>query len=195
MIKLRELLEKPDGDVFQLYHGGTRWQTRPVEIKPGTKGRYEAGVGIYLTNRYLTARKYAMGGKVVHRVDIDKNYKDIGKVQLPLKMSIEFLKNVRGLKNKKEIITDCIKNASRRNADMLPASVINNLIVNYEAGAGKVGLEITKFFIQNGIDAGVQHHLGEEDWLIVFNTNIIKKVVIMPADIQQDEYLLPKVPV
>ena len=51
--------------------------------------------------------------------------------------------------------------------------VLNNLVVNYEAGCGKQGIEVTKYIVSRGGDATVVRN-GNEDWLVVFNPKIIK---------------------
>ena len=102
-------------DTIKMYHGGKRWHFAPTEIQPSKKNRYEGGVGIYFTNNYNTARTYAKGSKVVHLVDIDKNYKDIRNIKLSLTTVIDFIKGVTGMKHKKEILVDLINNAKRMN--------------------------------------------------------------------------------
>ena len=166
-------------ETFQMYHGGKRWSMLPDELIPASKNRYEGGVGIYLTNKYETARKYAKGSRVVHIVDIDKNYRDIKGKELQIEDVVEFVKSVSGLKHKKEIIQDLISNSKRLNRPYVHADVLNNLIVNYEAGAGNVGLEIPRYFISKGIDASLQNQSGDEQWLVVFNPKIIQKFSIV----------------
>jgi methylmalonyl-CoA mutase len=64
--------------------------------------------------------------------------------------------------------------------------VLNNLIVNHEAGAGEVGTEIAKFFASKGADASVQDQSGDEQWLIVFNPKIIASYdVVDPKKVQE----------
>ena len=46
-------------DTFQMYHGGRKWSFVPSELIAPKQGRYEGGIGIYFTNYYETARKYA----------------------------------------------------------------------------------------------------------------------------------------
>ena len=178
---------------FQMYHGGVKWTRIPREILGSKKNRYEGGVGIYFTNVYNTAREYARGSNVVHLVDIDKNFKDIKKVDLKLDDVVGFVKNCRGMKNKNSIIEYLRDSAARRNVDFVGASVLNNLIVNHESGAGKVGIEVAKYFISKGIDASMDRRSGDEFWLVVFNPYIIKKVqIINPKTITSDfKFVLP----
>lgn len=177
-----------------MYHGGKRWSRIPVEFIGSVKGRYEAGPGIYFTNDYNTARKYAKGSRVVHLVEIDKNYKDIETVDIPLSDMIQFVKSVSGMKHKKEIIQSLQKIAERMQRDTVSADILNNLIVNYEAGAGNVGIAVANYFVGRGIDAHLTNQSGNEVWLVVFNPRIIKKMsVIDPKTVNSDfPFSLPK---
>lgn len=174
-MKFKEWL---NSNVFQMYHGGKKWPFIPKELISSKKGKYEGGVGIYLTNKYETARKYAKGNKVVQILDIDKNYTDIENVDLPLNDLLDFLNDQR-LKNKKEIINRITNYALRTNKDYVPANVVNNLIVNFEAGSGEAGTNISKYFVSKGIDASYQNQGNNEKWLVVFNPNIIKNVKVV----------------
>ena len=194
MIKLKSIIENiisPE-NTFQMYHGGTKWYNLP-EIRPAKKDRYEGGIGIYFTTNYLTARNYAKGGKVIHLTDIDRNFKDIEEVDIELNDMMNFLRLLRGLKNRSKIERDIIDYSNRVHRDMIPAEVLNNLIVNHEAGSGRVGLEIVKYFISKGIDASVDHQSGE-DWLVVFNPKVIKRDTIVDSSkLNVDKYNLPKI--
>jgi len=176
-----------------MYHGGKRWSRIPSEILGSKQGRYEAGVGIYFTNDYNTARRYAKGSRVVHAVDIDKNFTEIGDVKLPLSDIIGFLKGLGGLKHREDIINSIIKNAERMKTDYITADVLNNLVVNYEAGAGNVGIKIANYLVSKGVDAKFELQSGDEFWLVIFNPNIIKGVSVIDASkVTSDfEFTLP----
>jgi hypothetical protein len=195
-MKLKTILLEMAGDTFQMYHGGQRWSRIPSELIGASKGRYEGGVGIYFTNSYQTAREYAKGGKVVQLVNIDKNFKTLDEVQIPVAELVDFVKNVAGMKKKKEIIQDLISNAQRRNKDTISLSILNNLVVNYEVGAGRVGVDVSNFFVSKGGDANVDRHSGDEFWMTVFNPKIIKHVsVVDPKTVDYKfPFLLPQPP-
>ena len=181
MIKLKTLLEDINSNTFKMYHGGKRWSRIPSELYSHKQGRYECGVGIYLTNDYNTARKYAKGSRVVHLVEVDKNFKELGDIKIPLTEILDFVKNLSGLRHKSEIITSLTNNAARMNTDYVRGDILNNLIVNYEAGAGNVGIKISNYFVSRGADAKFELQSGDEYWLVVFNPNIIKKVTVVDA--------------
>jgi hypothetical protein len=173
-MNFKKFLQDTD-NTFQMYHGGQEWNSIPTEIIQSRKNRYEYGVGIYTTNNYETAARYGKGGRVVQILDIDKNYRDIKDVTIPLFDVINFLNTIR-VKNKSKIIEDLRSNANRMKRNDVSANVINNLIVNHQAGAGDAGVQVTKFLTQHGVDALLEHKSGEEYYLIIFNPQIIKQV-------------------
>jgi hypothetical protein len=191
--KMAEVTLMNDEIPEKLYHGGSRWSYLPDDIQPGKKNHYEAGVGIYFTNSYNTARKYAKGNKVVHLVEIDKQFKDIDNVKVAVEKITDFVKNVPQLSSKKNIIDDIISYSTRVGKTEIPLSVLNNLVVNYQAARGKSGVYIAKFFSENGADGHIQKQGGDEIWLVVFNPKILKSVkVVNPKEINSDsQFMLP----
>ena len=185
------LNETESSDTFTMYHGGKRWSLTPDSLQPSVKGRYEGGVGIYFTNSYDTARKYAKGGNVVHTVEIDKNYRDINSVMISVEEMINFVKTVSGLRKRNDIVKDILAYSQRTNRTEISGEVLNNLIVNHEAGSGRPGVEITKFLVSKGVDASLQRQSGEERWLVVFNPKILKSVkVVDPKTITSDSQFM-----
>ena len=75
----------------------------------------------------------------------------------------------------------------------MPTRVLNNLIVNYEAGSGDNGIKVNQFLVDHGVDAEVQSK-SNEDWLVVFNTSIIKDHEIVDVKkLSIDDYNLPSI--
>jgi len=185
---------QPESSTFQMYHGGQRWSLVPSELRASKQGRYESGIGINFTNNYETARKYAGGNRVVHLVDIDRNIVDLDseKAKIDLDEMVEFLNGLRGLKKRKEIIADLQRYSDRVKTKTIPGSVLNNLVVNHEAGAGNVGLEIVRFFLSKGIDGVFTDKNGGEVWFVLFNLSKIKGVkVIVPKEFDYKDVMLP----
>lgn len=179
---------------FDMYHGGKRWANLPTEIFPSSKGKYEGGVGLYLTNNYETARNYAKGSRVVHRVSIDAGYRDSSTIKVPYKSMAEYVSAIPKLKRKKEIISDIVRYATRIGKEDILINVLNNLIVNYEAGAGDAGKHIINYMVSNGADASKQTQSGAEVWLVVFNPKILKAVsVVNPTTIGINDFMLPPI--
>lgn len=184
-------LNDGDSNYIEMYHGGNKWYSEP-ELRPPSKGRYEFGPGIYFTNNYETAKKYARGSNVVQLVKIDRNFKDMKSVSLEMNAVLDFLKNNIPPKNRKNIQADIIRYSERSGKTSIPLTVINNLIVNWESGAGQIGIEIANFYAQSGADAVVESRSGDEQWMVIFNPKIIKKYEIV-KDVPVDRYLLPKI--
>lgn len=186
------LLRESDGDTFPMYHGGNKWFGQP-EVRASKKGQYEGGIGLYFTTSYETARTYAKGGKVVTKVHIDRAFRSVEKVNISLNSMLDFLKSLPRLKNKNEIIDRINAYSGRLKSTDIPASVLNNLIVNYEAGSGDNGIKVNQFLVDHGVDAEVQSK-SNEDWLVVFNTSIIKDHEIVDVKkLSIDDYNLPSI--
>jgi len=180
-----------DNNTFKMYHGGKRWSFIPTEIQPSAKNRYEAGVGIYFTNYYDTASRYSKGGRVIHLVDIDKNFTKIDDVSVEVNEFVKDIKNISGLKLREKITQDIINYATKTNKTSVPLSVLNNLVVNYEVGSGQVGVKIANYFASKGADANIEQQGAGEYWLVVFNPKIIKKVKIVDqSKVSEPDYLI-----
>jgi hypothetical protein len=176
---------------IEMYHGGNKWYSEP-ELRPPSKGRYEFGPGIYFTNNYETAKKYAKGSNVVQLVKIDKNFRDMKLVSIEIDNVLDFIKSKIPPKNRKSIQTDIIRYMERSGKMSVPLTVINNLIVNWESGSGQIGVDIANFFAQSGADAIVEDRSGNEQWMVVFNPKIIKKYEVV-KNVPVENYQLPRV--
>lgn len=191
MRQIINLIESETG-TFQMWHGSRRWDGSP-EIRAPRAGRYEAGPGIYLTTHYATARKYAKGGGTTFLVTVDRSFRLAENVVIPLEVAIDFVK--QRMRHKAKIIADLKMNAARQNTAGVIASVLINLTVNYEAGAGNAGLALAKFLREQGVDASLEAPTGQEQWLVVINPRIIRSMTAMPAaKVSTDLYQLPRVP-
>ena len=193
MKTFKEFLKEDEevNNTFKIYHGGKRWSFIPSEIQASEKNRYEAGVGIYFTNYYDTALKYSKGGRVIHLVEIDKNFKNIDDVSVEVNEFVKDIQNISGLKQKEKIIKDIRNYADSRNKTSVPLSVLNNLVVNYEVGSGQVGVKIANYFVTKGADATMEQKGSEEFWLVVFNPKIIKSVkVIDQSKVKTSDFLI-----
>lgn len=192
-MKLLELFESAAPTGPQLWHGSKRWDGQP-EVRAPKQGRYEAGPGIYLTTKYETAYKYAKGGGSTMLVTLKPNLRFADEVMIPLDRGIDFVKNCPRMKSKKDIIADLRSNCDRHNTEAFRASVLINLIVNYEAGAGEVGIHVANFLASLGVDVSLERQSGGEQWLVVINPRAIQNVKRIPAsEVQMDMRQLPPV--
>lgn len=192
MRSLINLLENTAG-VFLMWHGSRRWDGSS-EIRPPRAGRYEAGPGIYLTNRYMTARKYAKGGGVTFLVEVDRSLRLADDALIPLDRALAFIKEAPRMRHKAEIAADLKSNTARHNTDSVKATVLINLMVNYEAGAGTAGIALARFLREQGVDASLEPQSGKEDWLVVINPKIIRSMKrISASDVPLNMYDLPSI--
>ena len=191
-MKLKTLLhEGVESDYIKVYHGGKKWAKWDAKVSTPKKGRYEVGAGIYTTTHYETAQKYARGSNVVSIIYVDKDITLANNVNLPIDDVIDFVKLYIGPKNRKQFLSD-IENSYKR-MKRFPASHLLNLSVNFEIG-GKQAMEVMRFVVEHGVDASLQSQSGDEEWLVIHNTDIIRKVIhTTPSDISVDNYNLPTV--
>lgn len=182
-----------EGEYVKMYHGGGKWNAWEAVIQKPKKGRFESGIGINLTNHYNTARRYARGSNIVSIVLLDKNLTLAEDVEIPLDDAIEFIKTYIGPSKRGEFIDIVKRLGERLNRDSIPTTSMINLSVNLEIG-GKQGLYLNDFIVERGVDASLTSHSNNEDWLIIHNPRIIKKIIhTKPSDISAEEYELPKV--
>jgi malic enzyme len=79
--------------------------------------------------------------------------------------------------------------------DVISADILNNLVVNYEAGAGSAGIQVANYFVSKGVDAHMEPQSGDEFWLVVFNPKILKNVVVVdPKSVSSEfPFMLPTI--
>jgi hypothetical protein len=174
--KSEQFGEEYNKTAADLWHGGRLYG--PIEIQAPSKGRYEAGPGLYLTTSYARATQYAKGGKATYLVSVKDNLTFADKVEIPLAEGVEFA--TRYLGKGKLIATDLKNHCERMKKDTFSADILINLTVNYEAGSGKKGLALLRFLVDHGVDAALEApsfgHEGKEQWVVVFNPKVVTKV-------------------
>lgn len=182
--------------MIELWHGGSRWMHKPV-IQAPKKGRYECGPGIYLTTSYLRARKYAAGGKVTTKVTLADNIRWLEQAKLPLRELVDFLDSAPRLVGRRLIKEDLLQRGIDRNLaldDLCPVDRLVNMLINADALSGKVGVYLANWLTEKGIDAALHRPMGQEQWVVVFNPQVISKHKVIPAsDVSLDEYDLPPI--
>jgi hypothetical protein len=120
------------------------------------------------------------------------NLRFADKVEIPLSEGVEFA--TRYLGKGKLIAADLKANCERMKKDTFTADIIINLTVNYEAGAGKKGLALTKFLVDHGVDAAIENQSGGEQWVVVFNSDVVVRARKVPAaEVTKEMRELPKV--
>lgn len=182
-----------------MWHGGRQWDGAS-EIRPGRKGGTEQGPGIYCTNHYLAARRYAKEEGQVRKLELEPRLL-LESAALPLQTVERFVRDNTPKRVHKQLLgelrkasseTDLSKRILIGDAPHCPAESILNLCVAAELAHGARGLALATLFIVNGIDASLQRINGNEVWGVIFNPACIKSNT--PADPDQvdaEQYQLP----
>lgn len=159
--------------VLKFWHGSQRWDGHP-QVGPSKKGRYEAGPGIYLTTHRNRAAGYAKGAGSLVYVEASIELRLLEDARLTRQQMAEALAALPRLRNRKKIEADLDECAERHPDGRLFASYLVNLIVNHEALTGGAGPALARWLTEHGIDASRQSQSGNEDWLVVFNPDVLK---------------------
>jgi 8-oxo-dGTP pyrophosphatase MutT (NUDIX family) len=162
-----------------LYHGAQRWEG-PPEIVAHRKGHAEHGPGIYLTTSYETAARYAKGGGSVYRIGLDPGVRWLQNARLPYAETAAWVKGLPRLRGKERILEGLARTAARVGS-VLPAEILVNQFVNADAASGQHGPALAAFLVAHGADAGHVSRSGNEDWVVVFNPQVIRSVTKVPA--------------
>lgn len=175
-------------DTFQVYHGGKKWYYKPTDLLPSKKNRKNYGTGIYTTNFLNTARNYAKGSRVVHLLEIDKNYRDIRYAKIDISEAIDFIKNLNGLRKKGELINQLKYYSERIGKTEIGLSILSNIINNNDAAPGLLGKEVSDFLVSKGADGEYISQSGNEFWFLIFNPKIIKRFSIVDPKKEGKEF-------
>ncbi len=177
MINADMVTEGVDTGILTLWHGGKDVESDYLEIRSHGKGRWEYGPGLYLTDdRTLASSKYAKGGgRKLYQITIDLNgAHECQDVIIPLHDAVAFVeRNVIG-RLRSTLINELNKIYERR-GQKLPADVMINLCLNYEAiQNSKTGI-LRQFLIDHGVDYSVSHGSARSIYVVI-NPRIIKRV-------------------
>ena len=154
-MKINEIITEDEGNVITLWHGGHGLESNYHELQKSSKGRWEHGPGLYLTNSYARAQKYAGGRRKVYKVTIRPGT-DISKVSLDYSSIEHFARTTIIGKLRNQFLQDIKHHMERINSEHIPARVFLNLLINYDAVASAKTPEITRFLIDHGIDYAIE---------------------------------------
>ncbi|MBB4861278.1 hypothetical protein HNP46_000089 [Pseudomonas nitritireducens] len=185
-----------------MWHGSRRWVGKP-EIRKPAQGRAEHGPGIYTSNDYERALKYAQGGGVVRKVEFSPRLL-LEDAAIPLESAVGFVrKHLKGEK-RETVIADLIRIQERRINSLsgktfcgkgdhfIIAEVLRNLLVNNDTCIGKTGVALADYFVSHGIDAAISHIQRDEYWAVIFNPAcILSTTPVRQSEIHFSEYMLP----
>lgn len=159
---------------LQFWHGSQRWEGRPRH-NPSRPGCYECGPGLYLTTRVETARKYSRGAGKTVRVELDPDIHLLEDATLTLEQMVEAVGLLPRVRNRAALIADLKDSASRHPNNQVPAIYLVNLCVNHEALLGKSGPVLSKWLAEQGIDASIGKQTTQDQWIVVFNLEKIRR--------------------
>lgn len=182
-----------------MWHGGRDLEYNYREFKESRKKRWEYGPGLYLTDHYDTASKYAKGGGKTYLVEFEvKNF--INNRDLSVDDVFSFIKSYVVKSKARDIMDDIdshIKRllarqsevgngglvGSRYGADVVNAEIFLNLMINYDAVIGKNTKKLNEFLVNSGVDCLYSSRFGgrDETILCLFNNKNIKKISVVSA--------------
>jgi hypothetical protein len=174
---------------ISVYTGSQVWEGRP---RIGAKrGRVAEGPGLYFTTSREVARTYAKGRRTLLRVELDPSLVWLEDALVPTDVVVRWVEQQRGMRAKKQIIADILRNADRlreKHPGMVRANVLLNLMVNYEVASGDRGIALAEFFTSLGISAS---HVSkfDEDWIVLFDPS---KVVSWRLATTDDPWDMPR---
>jgi hypothetical protein len=180
-----ELSKEPG--TMSLWHGGNL--TSELVLIPQKNGRFEYGAGLYATTHYDTARKYSKGSRKLYLLTLSQGV-DANKSHVEYDKAFGFV-NQFVTKAKRNDIMQRLEKYNQNN--MIPAYVFNNVILNEKAIKATDTVNLSQFFVDNGIDyLLVPNAFGwGEMMVVIFNLQKISDVQqIKPTDTIVD-YDLP----
>jgi hypothetical protein len=172
-----ELSKEPD--TISLWHGGNL--TKELVLIPQKNGRFEYGAGLYATTHYDTARKYSKGSRKLYKLTLKKG-NDANNARIDYVKAIGFV-NQFVIKSKRKDIIQRLENFVKN--DTISADIFNNVILNEKAIKAVDTIQLSQFFVDNGIDyLLVPNAFGwHEMMIVIFNLNkIIDVQLIKPSD-------------
>lgn len=174
-----------------LWHGSRRWSGAP-EIRKSSAKRAEHGPGIYLTTNLETAWKYAKGGGRLYLFELPDDLNWILNKRIPRTYILDFLNGLRRIPNKKQVFED-MQRSIERTGDLVPASILVNVLVNADALVGDNGPDLARFLVQHNIDGDCVRQ-GNEDWVVLWNTRkVLRYTPRSRTEVPVELYDLPKV--
>ena len=178
------LLSEITENLITMWHGGRNLQSSYREVYGNKSKQMEYGPGLYLTNFYSTAAKYAKGGGKTYLVKFQAGT-EIRKITLDISNVMQFLKSHR-FSNK----TKLIEHINKKYNDVIPAQYFLNLLINYECITPSTSAIVRQFLIDNKIDYHISKGYGgfnNQIIVVIFNPAIIKSVIDIPASKVTDE--------
>lgn len=156
------------------FHGGNLQKFDYNEILTPKGGRYEYGIGLYLTTSRNVVEKYSKGSRKLYVVEIDKNIVSLDNVKVNVSEILNALKNIL---SKNDLITFKSR-VDKMGKEEISLESVNVILMNNDILKPKYASDIVKLFISKGADASVDSNVfgwGEEQ-VVLFNFKKIKSI-------------------
>lgn len=185
-IEIYEELDNPQ--TITMWHGGRGLEYSYRDMLGNKSKQMEHGPGLYLTNFYSVASKYAKGGGNTYLVSFNKGT-NISNVILKLSDVFDFIKSNRFVKK-----VELVKYINEKYKETIPAEYFLNLLINFDTMKPAVSSIVRQYLVSNGVDYSVVHRFGgfsDQTVVVIFNPKIITNVKIIPANqVKQEQYKL-----
>jgi len=158
-------------NTMNFFHGGNLDEYNDVIAQKN--GRYEYGPGLYLTNEYSVAKKYAKGNRKLYLITVEKG-NDINDVVLSYQKCFNFIKEFCISKKLKEIILT-LKEYEQN--ETILASIFNNIILNHKAIMSTKTKYLRQFLIDNDIDYELISSGYFGNLMVLYNMQKIKNII------------------
>lgn len=182
---------------IRAWHGSSSW-TPGVELRPHAKNRDQSGYGFCLTTSVARAKKYAgrNGRLVLVELSMLRGLKERPKVSLVCITA--FLDKHVGRRKRQIVLDDLISlETTVRGVQPGPETrfdplICANLCLFHDALKGERQLEMARWLVHHGVDAEIVAQSGDEDWLILFNTErVIREAVYRPSELDWTDNMPP----
>lgn len=174
------IIKPPDiPNTMNFWHGGNLDEYNDIITQK--TGRYQYGVGLYLTSHYDTARKYAKGGRKLYLITVKEGV-DINKAKLNSDVIKEFVNSYIS-KNMRKMIWERLQGYIKNNE--INAYIFNNMMSNEKAIKPINTQYLRNFYIENGIDYDIIDNAfgwGERMMVLYNMKKIVNIIKITPKD-------------
>ena len=155
------------------FHGGNLDYFDKNEIEVPKKGRFEYGIGLYLSTSREVADKYSKGSRKLYLVELEDNITNLDDVKVN---TIEIFEHFKTILSKSDLLK--LKNFfDKKGKEEYSLGVINNILINYDILKPKYAKFVAEFFISKGADYAEANTFGFKGLTIVlFNYSKIKNI-------------------
>lgn len=160
------------------FHGGNLDKMDYQEIIAPKTGRFEYGIGLYLTTSREVAEKYSKGSRKLYLVELENNIVDLNSVKVNINDINNNLKVFLSKPDYQKLQKPLLSTVERTQKEEINLGTLNIIMLNYRILKPKYAADIVKYFISKGADAYVDDNTfgwGEKT-VVLFNFQKIKNI-------------------